>query len=157
MFTVAITGHRKIDDEEFVCGQLQHAYGELEAVKVIQGMADGVDLLAAREAYSESIPYMCVRPWAGHKPGIGWEIMYEAALSHAESIVTLIDQEEFPGKLAYFDRNMWMVDNADALIAVWDGTVRSGTYHCLNYARKEGAPIWHIDPIKKTAGWLDAQ
>jgi uncharacterized phage-like protein YoqJ len=43
------------------------------------------------------------------------------------------------------DRNIWMVDHCDALIAVWDGT-SGGTANCVRYAQKVGKPIVFIDP-----------
>lgn len=38
-----------------------------------------------------------------------------------------------------------MVDNSDAVIAVWDGTA-GGTKNCFDYATKIGKKIIRIDP-----------
>lgn len=44
-------------------------------------------------------------------------------------------------------RNEYMVDNADLLIALWDGDYKSGTGHCINYAMdKLSNDILVIDP-----------
>jgi len=41
-----------------------------------------------------------------------------------------------------------MVDNADIVIAVWNGDEKSksGTWNCIKYARKKGKKIIYIDP-----------
>ena len=41
-------------------------------------------------------------------------------------------------------RNMYMVDNSDIVIAVWDGT-RGGTKSCVDYTRKQNKDIINID------------
>jgi len=41
------------------------------------------------------------------------------------------------------DRNKYMVDRADEIIAVWDGS-NSGTSNCINYAKKQGKPVINI-------------
>lgn len=42
-------------------------------------------------------------------------------------------------------RNMYMVDNSDVVIAVWDGS-KGGTGNCVNYAKKQNKEIVTIDP-----------
>ena len=42
-------------------------------------------------------------------------------------------------------RNEYMVDNADVVIAVWDGS-KGGTCNCVNYAKKIGKNIIQINP-----------
>ena len=41
------------------------------------------------------------------------------------------------------DRNKYMVDRADEIIAVWDGS-GGGTSRCVNYAKKQGKPVINI-------------
>ena len=43
-------------------------------------------------------------------------------------------------------RNKYMVDNSDLIIAVWDGT-QGGTYNCIKYAQKTNKPIAVINKI----------
>mgnify|MGYP004503052629 CR=1 FL=1 len=44
-------------------------------------------------------------------------------------------------------RNEFMVENSDYLISLWDGDYKSGTAHCINYAKKHlNGPIINIDP-----------
>jgi len=43
------------------------------------------------------------------------------------------------------ERNIWMVDNCDFLISVWDGT-SGGTKNCVDYAISKKKDIIRIDP-----------
>lgn len=43
-------------------------------------------------------------------------------------------------------RNRYMVDKADIVIAVWDGSPKGGTSNCVNYAKKINKTIIRIDP-----------
>jgi len=43
------------------------------------------------------------------------------------------------------DRNRWMVDRSDLVIAVWNGR-RGGTKNCVDYARANGRKILRICP-----------
>lgn len=42
-------------------------------------------------------------------------------------------------------RNRYMVDQADVLLAVWDGTP-SGTGSTVQYAKTQGKTVWILDP-----------
>ncbi|MBU8803346.1 DUF1273 family protein [Bacillus subtilis] len=44
-------------------------------------------------------------------------------------------------------RNEYMIDNSEAIVAVYDGT-KSGTRNCLNYARRTylGHQLWRLHP-----------
>ena len=52
------------------------------------------------------------------------------------------------GTEGYRERNYYMVDHADYLLAVYDNihTTRSGTEMTVNYAKKRGLPITYIHP-----------
>ena len=43
------------------------------------------------------------------------------------------------------ERNIYMVNNSDVVIAVWDGT-NGGTANCVRYVQKKGKPIVRINP-----------
>ena len=59
----------------------------------------------------------------------------------------LIRVERFPaqwdthGRKAGFIRNIQMAENAEALIAVWDG-ISSGTQHMIEYAKNKGLKVY---------------
>lgn len=155
---VAITGHRanklKNMNQQFVKAQLAHAFNDLSADIVIQGMCDGVDLIAAKVAYDNHIPYWAARPWAGHDAPAGWRDWYLNAKIYAEKVINVSPSEKYPGPWAYHNRNHWMVDNCDVVVAVWNGDSSGGTYQTVKYAKSKGKRIWLIDPVKMEAGWL---
>jgi uncharacterized phage-like protein YoqJ len=148
MTTVAITGHRpeRIKDMSLVEKALEDAYNELEVSKVIQGMAAGVDLLAAKVAYRMEIPFVSARPWAGHKPRIADDYNYMMAMNYAVEVVNVDPSVKYRGPWVYHNRNEWMVDRAELLIAVWDGTKKGGTFNCIKYAQSKDLCVWWIDP-----------
>ena len=62
-----------------------------------------------------------------------------------------LNVERFPaewdkyGKSAGYIRNVAMAENADALLAVWDGVSR-GTKHMIDIARKKELPMYVFVP-----------
>lgn len=156
MVTVAVTGHRpeKITNWQFVEHQLAEAYRDFGVTTVIQGMAAGVDLTAAKVAHVLGIPFWSARPWAGHKPRKDDERNYQYATILAERVTDVDSSLHYPGPWVYQKRNEWMVDHAEMLIAVWDGT-SGGTANCVKYARKNGIDIWRINPTTHEVGWYD--
>lgn len=155
MSTVAITGHRpeKIPPTFDVFETLMKVYKDLGVTHVIQGMAAGVDLQSARAAYHSGIKFTCAKPWAGHEPRKADRVTYQNALEYADRVVDVDPAESYPGPWVYQKRNEWMVDNADFVIAVWDGT-SGGTANCVKYAQKVGKRIYLIDPVTpEIFGW----
>jgi len=57
-------------------------------------------------------------------------------------IQTLVFKPEWNkyGRSAAFRRDYTIVDNADAVLALWDG-ISKGTMHTVNYARSVGKPV----------------
>ena len=152
---VSISGHRpeKIPANFPLIAELQRAYHELGATHVIQGMAAGVDLTSAYAAWLSQIPYTCAKPWAGHKPRVDDRVMYAKVLKHAARVVDVHPSDRYIGPFLYQDRNIWMVDNAQATIAIWDGSA-GGTKNCVDYALKKGRPVYNINPKTMERQWL---
>ena len=117
-------------------------------------MAAGVDLWSAKEAWYRDIPYVCVRPWAGHKPRAADVTEYEKTLKHAAEVVDVFPFEDYRGAWVYSRRNEYIVDHVQALIAVWDGS-RSGTGNCVEYANDNNVPVLHINPETRRVEWLN--
>lgn len=44
-------------------------------------------------------------------------------------------------------RNEYMVDNANLILAIWDGS-NGGTANCVHYAQDKGKAIYQINPKK---------
>lgn len=52
------------------------------------------------------------------------------------------------------ERNRYLVDHASILVAVYNGTQRSGTGATVRYAQKQGREIFIIDPISRTTTYF---
>jgi len=46
---------------------------------------------------------------------------------------------------ALYNRNIYMIDNCDALLSVWSGKESGGTLHAINYARKNNKQIINVN------------
>lgn len=106
MFRVIIAGSRSFQDYELLEKTMDNLLVNQKEVAVVCGMARGADSLG--EAYAK------VR---------GYPIHYFPA-----------DWEKY-GKSAGYKRNEQMAQNADALVAFWDGESR-GTKHMIDIANR---------------------
>lgn len=52
------------------------------------------------------------------------------------------------------ERNRYLVDHASILVAVYNGTQRSGTGATVRYAQKQGREIFIIDPVSRTTTYF---
>lgn len=68
--------------------------------------------------------------------------LYNLILESAHLVTYVSDEEYTPWCMQ--DRNKYMVDGCNRVLAVWDGT-KGGTGNCVNYAKSVGA---HIDIVK---------
>ncbi len=152
MTTVAITAHRpnRLGPESIIKQSIQQAYIDLGVTKVIQGCAAGGDLLAASVAAEMGIPYIAARPWAGHSPREEDKQDYLEMLQYAERIVDVDPSNVYRGPTVYHERNRWMCNNAQALVAIFDGIPRGGAFQTVKYAQSKG---WSLG---KEIYWIDA-
>lgn len=151
---LAITGHRAekltrpfddylevITDTLFVLGP-SYMY---------QGMASGADLIAAFAAFQTGkLPYEAVLPYAGHRNMMKsdfWRDMWDGAAKYAGRVEVLSDSMTYPGHWCMHNRNKYMVDHADHVLAIWDGSQSGGTWNAVKYARSQGKPINIIDAV----------
>lgn len=161
MTVVAITGHRPEDlggesGRLWVREALNTALKELEPSVLIQGMAAGVDLDSAVVAWHLDIPYIAMRPWAGHSPRTEDQQAYDWVLRHAVEVVNCNDSMSYLGPWVYHDRNHAMIDRADYVLAVWTGKKSGGTFAAVKYAREKEKRVYVIDPQhRKILGWED--
>lgn len=152
---VAFTGHRPdklggYNNNSPLNKKIRHAIHdkliELKPELVITGGALGVDTFAAVECHSLAIPYWVVSPCQNH--GSNWpkvsqtiyRIICENAARHIQ-----FDKPYSPKAMQ--ERNEFMVDHCDILIAVWDGSP-GGTANCVAYAKSPEEPkhIIYINP-----------
>lgn len=153
---VGITGHRpeRLEDHEDAVKELiSQALVHLGATRLFQGMAAGVDLWSAKEAWKLKIPYTACRPWTGHGPRRDDSLEYSKVIRHADEVVDVSPNIDYPGPWVYQKRNEFIVDNSKAMIAVWDGKPYGGTYRCIEYAWKKAIPVLRIDPEEREIGY----
>lgn len=149
---VSITGHRPEDlpNQEWVEESLKNVLDNMRPEKLIQGMAAGVDLLSAKLCIDLNIPFVCAKPWAGHTPRKDNQSLYSLVEAKSQEIVNVNPSRSYPGAYVYHNRNHYMVDHADLVIAVWTGKKTGGTAECVKYAKKVNKRIIQINPEAKT-------
>ena len=157
--TVCVTGHRPDKLFGYNMNNLKNKelknlfkkfLKEINCKEAITGMALGTDTLfalAVLELKDEGfdIKLHCAIPCKNHS--CKWldesVILYNEILSKAD-IVYNVSQEEYKPYLMQ-KRNEYMVDKADIVLSVWDGS-SGGTKNCVVYASKKGKEIYSINP-----------
>jgi uncharacterized phage-like protein YoqJ len=154
---VAITGHRpdKLGGygpsamQEWVRKKLRENLRELGTTRLYTGMALGVDTWAAQIAIEEKIPFVAALPF----PNQGQHWPFESHMRHRElllraaEVVCVSSGPYSPKKMQL--RNEYMVDCADCVLGVYDGS-SGGTANCLEYARRRGKNTIIINPRAAT-------
>lgn len=120
------------------------------------GMCNGVDIWAALAVLDvkkelSDIELICAVPFEGHADKLkGQELEeYNGILSKAYKAVVLRGRVTYKELArAFNERNKYMVDNSDALIAVCNGEKMTpgGTANTVKMAKKKGIEIIFIDP-----------
>jgi uncharacterized phage-like protein YoqJ len=131
-----------------------HLY-ELQPDEVITGMALGWDMSIASACVNLNIPFIAAIPFEGQEkkwPDFQQEL-YHQLLRKSREVVNVSKSNMF--SFSYYQiRNMYIVDNCDTLLALWNGSI-GGTYNCIEYANKVNMPIinlwkyWNKDYAKK--------
>lgn len=120
---IAVIGSRTFLDKDLLFKTLDMIKGK---TVIVSGGAPGADRLA--EHYAETV-------------GLAKEI-YKAEwnnLLHPEAVVRFKYGREYDAN-AGFRRNKTIVDNADLVVAFWDGKSK-GTKNSLEYAKKMGKNV----------------
>lgn len=147
---IAATGHRpnKLGGYGQVAYRrlvtLAEAY--LRLVKpegIITGMALGWDQAWADAGLNLAIPVHAAVPFAGQESR--WPLESQAnfkrILDRCASVTIVCPGAYGASKMQI--RNQWMVDKADRVCALWDGT-SGGTANCVAYAESVGKPLDNI-------------
>lgn len=117
----------------------------------ISGMAMGVDIYGAeivlklKEKYPQ-ITLECAIPFEAqaNRWDEKWKKRYFDIIRLSDNTTTL---QTTHSRGCMMNRNRYMVDNSDVVIAVWNGE-KSGTGNTVRYAKKCGKKIILIDPNK---------
>lgn len=111
--------------------------------KVISGMALGWDQALAWAAFDLDIPFIAAISFDGQESR--WSSVdqqwFVDLLELAEEVVHTSEPGYAVWKMQH--RNKWMVDNADHVVALWDGST-GGTANCIKYAERVGKPITNL-------------
>ena len=153
--TCAFTGHRpqrfpwKRDETDPRCAALKAALAErIEALvqdgftDFLSGMAEGADTWAAETVLSlrETNPALrlhCILPCRSQaeKWSASARERYRGILEQADSVVYV---RRTYTRGCMMERNRFLVDHADLVLAVYDGGARGGTAATVRYAEKRG-------------------
>jgi len=119
----------------------------------LSGMAQGVDLWCAQVVLdlrkkNPALKLHCVLPCEGQesKWTASAQERYRSILAQANDVI-YVGQEY--SRDCMLERNRYMVDRASILLAVYNGTWRSGTGATVRYALKQGREVIIIDPISR--------
>ena len=142
---IAGTGHRPIKlGGDAVQGRLVDlAVAVLkrhEPTAVISGMALGWDQALADAAVRFGIPLHAMVPFEGQEdPWPEYLQTHYHNLLKAAAKVTIVTEGGYTAA-AMQKRNVWMVDQCDLVVALWNGS-EGGTAHCVRYAERVGKPV----------------
>lgn len=157
MITLAFTGHRphklggysplldvRLREFAKLCIYGYNVKGQ-PVTRVISGMAQGWDMAAAEAAIALGIPVFAAIPFAGQESMWPDEARnrYHSILAQCAHVATICGGTYSPHKMHM--RNAWMVDSANALCALWDGS-KGGTDNCVKYAKRRGVPVENVWP-----------
>lgn len=110
---------------------------------VISGMALGWDTAVARAAIKLDIPLIAAVPFEGQErqwPALA-QYDYRKLLTRAAR-VAIISPGGYSAR-AMQQRNEWMVNESDKLLALWDGS-SGGTANCIAYAIKKSREVINL-------------
>ena len=146
--TACFTGHRTYDGSrnEELASAVRGLYA-LDYRNFLCGMAVGFDIeaaevvLALREELS-GLRVVAVIPFEETQRGFPeeWRSRFERIVAEADEVIVLASKYSVA---AYTVRNNFLVDNASACIAYFDGS-KGGTAYTVRRARKCGAQIINI-------------
>lgn len=112
---------------------------------IISGMALGWDQELCAAAQENGLTVWAYIPFRGQESR--WnesnQARYHSLLKKCAKVVVCSHGDYNPWKMQV--RNEHMVDAADVVLALWDGS-SGGTGNCVQYATQEEKPIWNVYP-----------
>lgn len=155
---IAVTGHRprklygyNLSAPEYTIlkEKFKTILKKNKATTAYTGMALGADIVFANavlDLKKEGIDIRLVAVLPCANQDKKWskkdQKRYQEVLQAADEVMQLSVEEYSPELMKA--RNRWLVDHADMLIAVWDGS-NSGTSNCIRYAISK-IPVYRICP-----------
>ena len=115
----------------------------------ISGCAMGVDIWAAQIVFQKkqqnpSLRLIAATPWPGfsNKWSIDWQAQYSDLLKNADLIIPVSNHYH---KSVFQQRNEWMVDHSNRVIAYFNGAP-GGTKNTIDYAASKGIEVVTNNP-----------
>ena len=172
--TCAFTGHRpksfpwKYNEATSDCVLLKDTLAKQIRLLVdsgvtefLSGMAQGVDLWATEivldlKKENPALRLHCILPCEGQERewSASEQERYHSILRQADEVI-YVNQEYRDGCM--LERNRWLVDHSSVLLAVYNGTYRSGTGMTVRYAKQLGREVIVIDPVSRSVGCKKAE
>ncbi len=153
---IAGTGHRPnklyktYNGERYIIDTIKSIIPTLGVDQGISGMALGFDTALAKVFTELGIPWTAACPFEGQESK--WpqssQAEYRFLLKCATKVVfvdKLNGEPEGYSPTKMQQRNEYMCDNADAILALWDGT-KGGTGNCISYANRIGKTVINLWP-----------
>jgi len=135
---IAVTGHRDIDKctVETAKWWISRIAQKYPQATVITGGALGTDMLVATLAIKAGLRSKVYLPFEFETHALRWNAASKANLRWVldRSEVVVVGNSNYSVR-RYFRRNERMVDNADLVIAFYDGREDGGTVGCIKYAQ----------------------
>ena len=159
----AFTGHRPArfnfgyNENDERCLKIKTLMSERIAALVAGGVTDfysgmalGVDQWAASivlEMKKEHSDVRLIAVLPCETQADSWSVeqreRYFDTLAQCDEVVTLYKRHT---RTCYFERNRYLVDHAEYLIAVFDGDDKGGTSYTVKYGRQQGRRVITIHP-----------
>lgn len=113
--------------------------------QLISGMAPGWDQALAVAALTLAIPVVAAIPYSGYEQTWNAEDqqLYHEILELASEVHFVAEglTEDVSDLEKKQQRNRWMVDRSDKVVALWNGSQSDTTAHCIAYARSVQKPV----------------
>ena len=165
MKTCCCTGHRPqgfpfkygVDKQkhnaylQMLKAKIEFAITEYGITNFISGMALGTDLdfaetvLKLRNYYPVTLECAIPCPNQTLKWNSTDKLRYESILKRADEIHLISERYT---SACMLQRNRYIVDKSELVIAVFNGIEKGGTWYTINYAKKENKAIVLIDLCK---------
>lgn len=120
----------------------------------LSGMAQGVDLWAAETVLglkknNSALHLRCILPCEGQEDAwpMSEQERYRSILQQADEVIYVSREYTSDCMLA---RNCYLVEHSSVLLAVYNGSRRSGTGMTVRCAQKQGREVITIDPVSRS-------
>jgi hypothetical protein len=153
-----ITGHRELKNIDWIKTTIKEIINEMKITYGYTCLATGADELFAEVLIQNNIRYTAVIPCINYEMTFDESTLEDFLLSKnkASKLIELYNNQ--PSEKAFNEAGKTVVDNAEILIAVWDGEESKGlggTGDIVEYAKSKNKKIIHLNPINQTKKYIN--